>query len=140
MKVEIPELALVALVGTSGSGKSTFARRHFLPTEVLSSDRCRGIVSDDENNQSATNDAFDVLYYIAAKRLAAGNSQSSMRQTFNESHGNRSLTSHDVTTYFRSRLYSILPAKCAMRETPSGRTDSSALTSFGSNPSSSGAP
>ncbi|MEM6533340.1 MAG: polynucleotide kinase-phosphatase [Myxococcota bacterium] len=70
--VEIPELALVALIGTSGSGKSTFARKHFLPTEVLSSDTCRGLVSDNDNDQSATNDAFDVLHYIAGKRLAAG--------------------------------------------------------------------
>jgi protein phosphatase len=29
-------------------------------------------VSDDENAQAATNDAFDVLHYIARKRLAAG--------------------------------------------------------------------
>lgn len=72
MKIELPELSLVALIGTSGSGKSTFARTHFKPTEVLSSDYCRGLVSDDENDQGATNDAFDVLHYIAAKRLAAG--------------------------------------------------------------------
>src|SRR5215510_16576033 len=72
MEIRIPELALVVLVGPSGSGKSTFARAHFKPTEILSSDYCRGLVSDDENNQAATNDAFDVLYFIAAKRLAAG--------------------------------------------------------------------
>lgn len=68
----IPNLSLVVLIGASGSGKSTFARQHFLPTEVLSSDYCRGLVSDDENNQAATKDAFDVLHFIAAKRLAAG--------------------------------------------------------------------
>ena len=72
MKISIPELALVVLVGPSGSGKSTFGRKHFKPTEVLSSDVCRGLVSDDENNQSATNDAFEVLHFIARKRLAAG--------------------------------------------------------------------
>ncbi len=72
MKIELPELSLVALIGTSGSGKSTFAKKHFKPTEVLSSDYCRGLVSDDENDQSATTDAFEVLHYIAAKRLAAG--------------------------------------------------------------------
>lgn len=72
MKISIPNLSLVVLIGASGSGKSTFARRHFLPTEVLSSDYCRGLVSDDENNQAATQDAFEVLHYIAAKRLAAG--------------------------------------------------------------------
>ncbi|MDR2013413.1 MAG: polynucleotide kinase-phosphatase [Rhodanobacter sp.] len=72
MSVRIPELSLVALIGPSGSGKSSFARKHFLPTEVLSSDACRGWVSDDENDQAATGDAFDVLYFIARKRLAAG--------------------------------------------------------------------
>lgn len=72
MKITIPELSLVVLVGPSGCGKSTFAKQHFKPTEVLSSDFCRGLVSDDENAQAATNDAFDVLHYIARKRLAAG--------------------------------------------------------------------
>ena len=70
--IEIPELALVALVGASGSGKSTFARSHFLPTEILSSDFFRGLVSDDENDQASTHDAFDALYYILEKRLARG--------------------------------------------------------------------
>jgi protein phosphatase len=70
--IKIPDLSLVVMVGVSGSGKSTFAARHFLPTEVISSDFCRGLVSDDENDQSATGDAFDVLHFIAGKRLAAG--------------------------------------------------------------------
>ncbi|MBA4387757.1 MAG: polynucleotide kinase-phosphatase [Verrucomicrobia bacterium] len=72
MDIKIPNLSLVVLIGPSGSGKSTFAKKHFLPTEVLSSDFCRGLVSDDENDQKATNDAFAVLHFIAAKRLAAG--------------------------------------------------------------------
>jgi protein phosphatase len=72
MEIKIPELALVFLVGPSGSGKSTFARTHFRSTEIISSDFCRGLVSDDENSQAATNDAFEVLYFIAAKRLRAG--------------------------------------------------------------------
>ena len=54
MHFKIPKLSLVVLMGSSGSGKSTFARKHFLPTEVLSSDDCRGLVSDDENDQAAT--------------------------------------------------------------------------------------
>ena len=72
MKIALPELSLVALVGVSGSGKSSFAARHFLPTEVLSSDSCRGLVSDDENDQTATGAAFEVLHFIASKRLEAG--------------------------------------------------------------------
>lgn len=72
MTLKIPELSLVVLVGPSGCGKSTFAAKHFKRTEILSSDYCRGLVSDDENDQSATNDAFEVLHFVAAKRLAAG--------------------------------------------------------------------
>ena len=72
MTITIPELSLVVLIGPSGCGKSSFAREHFKSTEVLSSDFCRGLVSDDENSQEATNDAFDVLHYVARKRLAAG--------------------------------------------------------------------
>ncbi|GJD21130.1 hypothetical protein RIVM261_060860 [Rivularia sp. IAM M-261] len=72
MEITIPELSLVILIGASGSGKSTFARKHFQQYEILSSDFCRGLVSDDENNQKASHDAFDVLHYIATKRLATG--------------------------------------------------------------------
>src|SRR5471032_1836856 len=70
--ITLPELSLVLLVGPSGSGKSSFARKHFLATEIISSDYCRGLVSDDENDQAATKDAFEVLHFIAGKRLAAG--------------------------------------------------------------------
>ncbi|UUV29275.1 polynucleotide kinase-phosphatase [Amycolatopsis roodepoortensis] len=72
MKLTIPDMSLVVLVGASGSGKSTFARTHFAPTQVLSSDYFRGLVADDENDQSASAAAFDVLHYVAAKRLEAG--------------------------------------------------------------------
>jgi len=72
VKISLPELALVLLVGPSGAGKSTFARRHFRATEVLSSDACRGLVSDDETDQSATADAFEILHAIAARRLRRG--------------------------------------------------------------------
>src|SRR5262245_8993551 len=72
MTISIPNLSLVVLIGPSGSGKSTFARKHFRSTEVLSSDACRGMVSDDVNNQAVTNEAFALLHYIAAQRLALG--------------------------------------------------------------------
>lgn len=72
MEIKVPELSLVVLVGTSGSGKSTFAKKHFKRTEIVSSDECRALVSDDENNQAATGDAFEVLHYIAGKRLKNG--------------------------------------------------------------------
>jgi protein phosphatase len=72
VNLALPQLSLVVLVGASGSGKSTFARRHFKPTEILTSDFCRGLVSDDENDQSATADAFAVLHFIAGRRLTRG--------------------------------------------------------------------
>src|SRR3954466_6862389 len=72
MKITIPELSLVVLIGPSGCGKSSFAQKHFKPTEILSSDFCRGLVSDNENDQAATKDAFETLHFIARKRLAAG--------------------------------------------------------------------
>jgi protein phosphatase len=71
-ELEVPELSLVVLIGASGSGKSTFAAKHFLATEVLSSDYCRALVSDDESDQGATGDAFEVLHFIAGKRMAGG--------------------------------------------------------------------
>jgi len=72
MAISIPNLSFVILIGPSGSGKSTFARKHFRPTEIVSSDTCRGMVSDDENDQNVTNEAFELLHFIARKRLALG--------------------------------------------------------------------
>ena len=69
MRIDLPDPSLVVLVGPSGSGKSSFADKHFAPTEVISSDFCRGLVADDENDQRATADAFAVLNFIAGKRL-----------------------------------------------------------------------
>lgn len=72
MQIKVPELSLILLVGTSGSGKSSFAAKHFRNTEIVSSDECRGIVSNDENSKEATNDAFELLHYIVSKRLKNG--------------------------------------------------------------------
>src|SRR5437016_4381781 len=67
--LQIPDFSLVVLIGATGSGKSSFAAKHFRPTEVISSDYCRGLVGDDETDQSVTVDAFDLLRTIAEKRL-----------------------------------------------------------------------
>jgi protein phosphatase len=72
MKLTVPELSLIVLIGSSGCGKSTFAHKHFKPTEVISSDFCRALVSDDDNDQTVTNTAFEVLHYIASIRLKLG--------------------------------------------------------------------
>jgi len=70
--IQIPELSLVVLIGATGSGKSSFASKHFKPTEIVSSDACRGMVSDDENNQAASADAFALARYITGLRLKNG--------------------------------------------------------------------
>ncbi len=72
MKITLPELSLIVLIGPSGCGKSTFIRTYFKPTEVLSSDFCRGLIADNENDQTATKEAFEILHFIARKRLAGG--------------------------------------------------------------------
>lgn len=72
MTITISKSSLVVLIGASGSGKSTFARKHFKLTEIVSSDYCRGLVCDDESSQDANKDAFDLVYLIVRKRLARG--------------------------------------------------------------------
>jgi len=72
VQIKLPDLSLVVLIGPSGSGKSTFASKYFLPTEIVSSDVCRGMISDDENDQTITRDAFDLVHTIIRKRLALG--------------------------------------------------------------------
>ena len=71
-RIEVPDSGLVVLCGPSGSGKSTWARRHFASTEVVSSDHCRALVSDDETDQSSTAAAFELLHFIVGKRLELG--------------------------------------------------------------------
>lgn len=72
MRIEIPEFAMVALIGTSGCGKSTFARKHFLPSETLSSDAFRELLFDDETILEHNDEVFDALQYMLAKRLKHG--------------------------------------------------------------------
>lgn len=72
MDLSIPTASLVLLVGPSGSGKTTFAARHFRPTEVVSSDECRALVSDDATNMEATPAAFRLLHSIVRERLRLG--------------------------------------------------------------------
>ncbi|MFM2268767.1 MAG: hypothetical protein RL757_2208, partial [Bacteroidota bacterium] len=72
MQIKLPEFALVVLVGASGSGKSSFAKRMFRRTEIVASDECRALVSDSETDQDATKDAFELLYFLVSKRLKNG--------------------------------------------------------------------
>ena len=72
VSITLPADALVVLIGIAGSGKSTFAARHFTPTQVLSSDTLRAMISDSPSAQAATDDAFDLLHRILAMRLRRG--------------------------------------------------------------------
>lgn len=69
MNIKIPEFCLITLIGSSMSGKTTFANSHFDYKQVLSSDSFREMISGDSMNQSVNEDAFDSLYYILDKRL-----------------------------------------------------------------------
>jgi protein phosphatase len=100
--IALPELCLVALVGPSGAGKSTFARRTFRPTEVLSSDFFRGLVSDDEMDQSASKDAFEALHFVAAKRLAAGR-----LTVLDATHVNRDARKHVVSLAREHNVFAV---------------------------------
>ena len=70
----LPRRTLLVLCGPAGCGKSTFAARLFPETFIVSSDRCRGMISDDENNQTINRDTFDLFYYILQKRMLLGRS------------------------------------------------------------------
>jgi predicted kinase len=70
--IAVPESALVLLIGASGSGKSSFALRHFEADAVVSSDRLRGVLTGEEANQQATAAAFRQLHQWLEARLAAG--------------------------------------------------------------------
>ena len=128
MSISIPNLSFVILIGPSGSGKSTFARKHFLPTEVLSSDYCRGMVSDDENDRAVTNEAFEVLHFIARKRLALGRSPSSMPPMSSPKPVSRWSSLPGNTTASRSPSSSICRKRFAKSGTRAGRTGTSDLT------------
>jgi len=71
MEIEIPEFCLIMLVGCSGSGKTSFAARHFRETEIVSSDHCRALICDDENDQNVNEAAFELVHFIVERRLAA---------------------------------------------------------------------
>ncbi len=70
--IRLPRRTLLVLAGPAGCGKSTFAARRFAPTEIVSSDACRGLICDDPANQQVNRDAFDLFYSIINKRLYHG--------------------------------------------------------------------
>lgn len=68
----VPDPSLIVLIGAAGSGKSTFAARHFAPDEILSSDALRAAISGDAADQSVSRAAFRALHATLDRRLTAG--------------------------------------------------------------------
>lgn len=72
MVLHFPQTALIVLAGPAGAGKSTLARRLFLPSQIVSSDDLRAAIADDPREQDANEDAFSVLRTIVERRLRRG--------------------------------------------------------------------
>lgn len=72
MKIVIPRRTLLVLGGPAACGKSTFAARRFLPTQIVSSDVCRAMICDDDANQAVNRDAFDLFHFIINRRMRLG--------------------------------------------------------------------
>lgn len=71
LEILLPDPCLVVLCGPSGAGKSTFAREHFRPTQIVSSDRCRALISDTEDfGPESSGRAFSLLFETIRHRLA----------------------------------------------------------------------
>jgi predicted kinase len=70
--ITIPRRTLLVLCGPAGSGKSTFAAERFGATTIVSSDHCRTMICDDENNQTVNRDTFELFHLIIQKRLFLG--------------------------------------------------------------------
>ncbi len=72
VKISVPRRTLLVLCGPAGCGKSTFAARRFLPTEIVSSDACRAMISDDDTNQGVNYETFNLFHYIINIRMRLG--------------------------------------------------------------------
>ncbi len=68
--IRLARPSLVVLCGPAACGKSNFAARHFRSSQVVSSDRCRALVSDDESDQRFNEEAFSLIHFIVEKRIS----------------------------------------------------------------------
>ncbi|MGA2076801.1 MAG: AAA family ATPase [Terriglobia bacterium] len=68
-RVRLIRPSIVLLCGPAACGKSTFAQRHFRPTQIISSDWARGRVCDDERDQRFNTQAFALVRYLAELRM-----------------------------------------------------------------------
>jgi protein phosphatase len=62
--------SVVVLCGPAACGKSTFAAKHFRPTQIISSDQARALVCDDERDQRFQTQAFALLHFLVEQRLS----------------------------------------------------------------------
>ena len=69
-RVRLVRPSIVLLCGPAACGKSTFARRLFRPTQIISSDWARARVCDDERDQRFQTQAFALVHYLAELRLS----------------------------------------------------------------------
>jgi predicted kinase len=61
-------MRIVVLVGLPGSGKSTYLER--MAVRGLASDMIRGLLADDETDQTVNERVFQTLRYLLRQRLA----------------------------------------------------------------------
>ena len=60
---------LVVLIGAAGSGKSTWARAHFVESEIVSTDAMRALVGEGEGDQRANRDMFTIFDAVIEARM-----------------------------------------------------------------------
>jgi predicted kinase len=63
-------MRIVLLVGLPGSGKSTYLKR--MGVNGLSSDTIRGLLADDEADQTNNERVFQTVRYVLRQRIATG--------------------------------------------------------------------
>jgi protein phosphatase len=68
--IRLTRPSVVVLCGPAACGKSTFAAKHFRPTQICSSDQARALVSDDERDQRFPTQTFALLHFLIEQRLS----------------------------------------------------------------------
>jgi predicted kinase len=69
-RIRLTRPSVVVLCGPAACGKSTFAERHFRPTQIVSSDKARALVCDDDRDQRFQAQAFALLHCLIEQRLS----------------------------------------------------------------------